>query len=812
MRVIRKIIYILIVIVIVVILAGVIYLRYISRRALPDYNQDIQLSGLLEDVYVYRDQYAVPHIYAGNENDLYMVTGYLLAQDRMWQMDLLRRITLGRLSEIFGEDFIETDLLLRGLRFSEKSEKILAVTDKKQLAAINAFCEGINQYIKSNYKKLPVEFTLLGYKPEPWEPLHTVNLIGYMAWDLKAGWNELVLEDIREAVDGALYSELIPDYTGYTSVVYPENDKDCLVSDIIKGFTHMDAQLEGLGAGVFDASNNWAIDGSKSLSGKPVLANDMHLGLNIPGIWYQAHQVIDGELNVTGLLLPGAPFIVCGHNENIAWGMTNVMVDNLDFYLDSINPLYSGKYLFNGQWLDIDAVKQTITTREGNEYEKDIRFTCHGLIVSDFLGISDRTISMHCVCDESSNELKTIYLLNRASNWTEFKDALPDFKSTSQNIVYADISGNIGMYCAAGIPIRKRDSIYPLLPGYTDEYDWIGMVPFKELPCRLNPDSGFAASANNRTVGDDYRYHIGTWYALPYRIDRINHTLSDKDSITVEDMKELQLNQKSGLAEKYMPLLLAALKDEELQTELEKQGYALLEKWDCVYDRESAAATIFETYYEKLFKNIFSDELGNDLFSSLMQAVKITRIKVDKIMETRCSAWIDNVNTVDHDESINEIIAASYKEAVAYLQAKYGDNIDLWKWGDVHRFTLEHPLAKKKILDRIFRLNRGPFRTGGSFHTVSPFSFPVGEPEKVYHGSSHRHIYMLDNWDNSLTVIPTGNCGIPSSKHYCDQTDLYISGKYHADYFSEELVKKNAKYKMTFKRDSAHISGTAISH
>lgn len=805
MRVIRKIIYILIVAVIVLILAGIIYVRDISRRALPDYNRDIQLSGLRENVLVYRDQYAVPHIYARNENDLYMVTGYLLAQDRMWQMDLLRRVTLGRLSEIFGEDFIETDLLLRGLRFSEKSKKILAVTDAKQLAALNAFCEGINQYIKSSYKKLPVEFKLLGYKPELWEPFHTVNLIGYMAWDLKEGWGEFVLDDIRKAVDSTLFSELIPDYSGYTSVVYPENDRDCPAGDMIANLSRVAAQLEELGADIFDASNNWAIDGSKSFSGKPVLANDMHLSLNIPGIWYQAHQVIEGELNVTGLLLPGAPFIICGHNENIAWGMTNVMVDNLDFYEEKIDPLDSCKYLFNGKWDSIVTTKQTIKTREGNEYKRELFFTRHGLIVSDFLGISDRTISMHWVGDEFSNELNTVYLLNRASNWSEFKEALPDFKSTSQNIAYADIYGNIGMYCAVGIPIRKRDGIYPLLPGWTDEYDWKGMVPFKELPCRFNPDDGFAASANNRTVGDDYNYHIGTWYHLPYRMDRITGVLSGKDSITMEDMKKLQLNQKSGLAEKFLPLLLASLKDEELQTEQEKKGYALLEKWDCTYDRESVAAAIFETYYEKLIENIFSDELGYDLYTRLLKAVKVMRInvmriKVDNIMATGNSAWIDNVNTVDHTESLDEVITDSYKEAVASLQEKCGDNIDSWKWGDIHQFTLEHPLSKKKILDRVFSLNRGPFRTGGSFHTVSPFSYPFGEPDKVNHGSSHRHIYTLDNWDNSLTVIPTGNCGIPSSKHYCDQTDLYMSGKYHADYFSEEQVRKNAKYKMTFKK------------
>jgi penicillin amidase len=798
MRLVKRVILILIIVIILALLAGFIYIRYISVKGLPDYNRDIQLSGLKQEVLVYRDQYAVPHIYAKNENDLYMATGYLLAQDRLWQMDLLRRVTLGRISEIFGEDFVETDLLLRALRFSDKSKKILETMDKKQLAAIEAFCEGVNQYIKSNLKKLPVEFTLLGYKPELWEPLHTLNLIGYMAWDLKAGWNELVLADIRNAVDSVRYSELLPDYSMYKSVVYPEYNRELSICSIESRFYMMAGQLEALGADVFSGSNNWAISGNKSISGKPVLANDMHLGLNIPGIWYQAHQVIENELNVTGLLLPGAPFIICGHNENIAWGMTNVMVDNLDFYLEIINPDDSSKYMFNGEWKDIDTVSQTIKTREGNEYKRKIWYTRHGCVVSGFKGINDRIITMHWVGDEPSNELNTVYLLNRASDRNEFRDALHTFRSTSQNIVYADIDGNIGMYCAAGIPVRKRTEKYTILPGWTDEYDWQGMVPFEELPCRINPVTGFVASANNKTVSEDYKYHIGTWYALPYRFDRITEVLSEKDNLSVEDFKKLQLDQKSGLAEKYLPLLVVSLKNGELQTELEKDGYELLEKWDCVYDKESIAASIFETYYEQLFKNIFSDELGDELCGKLLQAVKITRIKIDNIMETGSSAWIDDVQTEGYTESLNDIIVKSYKEAISYLQQKYGDKIDIWKWGNIHQLTLEHPLSKVKMLDRIFKLNRGPFRAGGSFHTVWPFSYPFGKPGEVNHGASHRHIYTLDNWDSSITVIPTGNSGIPSSSHYCDQTGLYMSGKYHKDYFSEEQVKNNAKYKMSF--------------
>lgn len=798
MRAVKRIILGLFIIVLLAIIAGFVFIRIIARKGLPDYNEDIRLSGLKYEVRVYRDSYAIPHVYAKTESDLYMAVGYLLAQDRLWQMDLIRRITLGRISEIFGQDFVETDLLLRALRFSEKSQKILGDLDEKHYSAINAFCQGVNQYIKANLKNLPVEFTLLGYKPDLWEPLHTVNLLGYMAWDLKAGWDELVLDDIRKAVDTERYSELLSDFSTYKSVVYPEYDSLLSLTDVETVMIALNGQLEKLGADIFNASNNWAISGEKSITGKPVLANDMHLGFNIPGIWYQMHQVIINELNVTGLLLPGAPFVICGHNEHIAWGMTNVYVDNVDFYLEIINPEDSNKYEFNGLWKDMVVKKEIINTREGKAIEKQIRFTHHGPVVSEFKGIKDKAVTMHWVGDESSNEFITIYFLNRASDWEEFRTALKTFRNVSQNTVYADVGGNIGMYCAAGVPLRKRTEIYPLLPGWIDDYEWRGMLAFDKLPYSINPEKGFVASSNNRTVGDDYGYHIGSWYALPYRMERINEVLSEKDEMLVEDFKMLQLNQKSKMVEKYLPLILNAIDSNKLQLKLEKEGFEILKNWDGSYDRENIAASIFETYYEKFIENIFNDELGDELYERLLKAYKVIRLATDKIVERKSSKWLDNISTEETSESLNDIIAESYKEAIYYLQQKYGDEIQLWKWGNIHQLTLKHPLSTVKILDKIFKLNRGPFKVGGSFHTVSPFSYPFGKPAEVSSGASHRHIYTLYNWDSSLTVIPTGNSGIPSSRHYCDQTELYLKGKYHGDYFSEELVKKNTVYKMSF--------------
>jgi penicillin amidase len=798
MKLIKRILLVLLAIIILAVMIGCALIRNVSRKSLPDYNEDIRLAGLNHEVQVYRDKFAVPHVYARTENDLYTATGYLLAQDRLWQMDLLRRVTLGRLSEIFGEGFIDTDLLLRALRFSEKSEKILADIDEKHLAALQSFCSGVNQFITSNQKKLPFEFRLLGYKPEPWVPLHTLNLIGYMAWDLKAGWNELILDEIKNTVDSIRYKELLPDYSHYKSVVYPEYDTLLTLSAVKSKLFLIAEQLEKIGAEIFDASNNWAVSGKKSNTGKPILENDMHLGFNIPGIWYQMHQVVEGELNVTGLILPGAPLIICGHNEYIAWGMTNVYVDNLDFYMEKTNPEDSDKYEFDGEWKDFIIKKETIRTKKGNEIIKENRFTHHGPVVSKFKGIDNKVITMHWVGDELSNEISTVYLLNRASNWEEFKNALQTFKSVSQNVIYADINGNIGLYCAAGVPMRKRTEVFPLLPGWTDEYEWKGMLDFDKLPFNYNPESGFTGSANNKTVSENYPYHIGSWYALPHRMDRIREVLSSKEKYCVEDFIALQLDQKSKFAEKHLPLLLYATNKSNKKAGLEIKCYELLKEWDYVYDTEYIAPTIFETYYNILLRNIFSDELGDELYNRFLRAAKVMDHTILRIADNKESAWLDDISTAGIIESLSDITVRSFQDAVSVLEKKYGNDIEKWKWGNVHQLTLQHPLAKVNIINKIFRLNRGSYRVGGSFHTVSPYSYIRGKLFEVSHGASHRHIYTLDNWDKSLTVIPTGNSGIPASDHYCDQTEMYINGQYHEDYFSEELVKKNTEYKMLF--------------
>jgi penicillin amidase len=797
MKRLKRILILTLIVLVLLILIGFSFIRHISVRALPDYNADLELTGLHAPVEVYRDSFAIPHVYAQNEHDLYMAVGYLLAQDRLWQMDMLRHVTEGRLSEIFGADYTNTDLLLRALRFSEKSKEILALSDSASLLAINAFCDGINQYMTDNERQFPVEFAILRYKPEKWEPSHTLNMIGYMAWDLKAGWSEIFLAELQKELDSIRYQQILPNLLRLQPTVFPL-DHTGSFSSLLPDKLLQSAGLQHLGADVLDGSNNWAVAGSKSVTGKPLLANDMHLGLGVPGIWYQMHQIIPGKLNVTGLVLPGTPVVICGHNDSIAWGMTNTYVDNLDFYEEKLNPDDSGMYEYNGEWRKFEVIKTVIRISDGTQVEKTLQFSHRGPVVSSFKKMSQGVVTMHWVGDEASDEFRTIRMLNRANNWKDFTNALKTFTSISQNIAYADVRGNIGLYCAAGVPIRKRDITIGILPGNTDEYDWKGYVPFNELPYIYNPVTGYVASANNRTAPLDYPYHIGTWYALPARYSRITELLASGDKFSTEDFKQIQLDQHSAMAKKYMPLILNALDKYSTSATNETRAIALLKKWDYNMSANSIAASVFDVFYLQLMECVFADEMKEGLFRSFNGISSISRNALDQLMESRSSVWFDDVATKDKTELLDDMITCAFSQAIVRLGEKYGDEMDNWEWGKIHRVLFAHPLSKVKALDRSLNLSRGPYPAGGSFHTVSPFGYNPNDPFIADHGASHRHIFDLSNWDNSFTVIPTGNSGIPTSKHYCDQTEMYISGDYHKDHFSREKVVANARYHMTF--------------
>jgi penicillin amidase len=798
MKILKRIITIILLVLVLALAAGMIFLNSVKTRAVPNYNANVDLEQLSAPVTVYRDSLAVPHIYAANEEDLYRTVGYVMAQDRLWQMDLMRRITTGRLSEVLDPGLVDADLLFRALDFPGKSQKVLAQTNPEIKACLEAFADGVNQFIQQNQKKLSFEFTMLGYKPEPWEPIHTLNMIGYMAWDLASGWStDMALYKMQQVLPDTLFQELLPEMKFQSIPVFPEYMRSDETLELQSSMDDAIGIIEKLGLQVFEASNNWAVSGKKSETGMPIMANDMHLGLMAPGIWYQMHHVIEGALNVTGVVLPGSPYVIAGHNEDIGWGMTNVAVDDLDFYLETINPADSNQYLLDGEWIDMRIVEEQIVVKGLEEPVNRInRFTHRGPVVSEFKGVKDKVISARWQGNEFSNEVRSVHLLNRAGNWNEFRDAVKTFNAVSQNIVYADRFGNIGLQTSAGVPIRREGGIL-IYPGDTSLYDWMGQIPFEDLPYSYNPECGYVSSANNKTVSEDYPYYIGSWFSLPNRIGRIREMLEETEVLGTDDFKRMLRDQSSHKALKMTPIYLEALKG--LVEGVEEAAYEQLASWDYDMKSSSSAALIFEIMWMELTRAMFQDELGEKHYPLLLSNNIIPRNLVNKVRITGTSIWCDDVNTPDRVETFHDNIRTAFTQTVDTLSSMYGEDPADWEWGKLHKVALIHPMGGVNIVDKLFKVNRGPYPIGGSYHTVCPYTYPIGNSFVANHGASERHIFHTADWDQSWTVIPTGTSGVPASPHYLDQTSLYLNNQFHRDHFSKEAVETNSLYKAVFE-------------
>lgn len=780
--------------IIIAVIAGLILLSGIKRAALPRYRGELITSGLGADVTVYRDVRGMPHIYAANEHDLYFSVGYVSAQERLWFMDLIRRITQGRLSEVMGEKLVETDKFLRCLEMTAKSKILLSNEDSASLSYMQAYADGVNAYIAAAGKKLPPEFRILGYKPEPWKLEDIANIVGYMGWDLAKDnmTADLFYYRLSQKLGIEKATRLIPDWNAVNEVVFPDFKLDeTLLKDAQKFVSSMD-KLEAMGVASFSGSNNWAVSGKKTETGKPILSNDMHLSFGSPGIWMQMHQVIPGKLNVTGVVIPGEPFVVAGHNEKIAWGETNLMVDDIDLFAEKINPQNENQYFFNGDWKNMVVRKEIIKIKGGKKDSVIIKYTHRGPIISGYHSVKDASLSMRWSGYDSSDELRSVCLLNRAAGWDDFRTAINTFRSASQNFAYADVEGNIGLNTGGGIAIRKGNGSI-IRNGETDEFDWKGYVPFEQLPFSYNPERGYVSSANNKTVIEGYPYYISSDFELPYRINRIRQMLGEKEVFGIEDFKRMILDQHSDYASLLTPFILRLESRKNELTVSEVSALHTLSDWDYDMKADLVAPSVFEFFRISFMENLLADELG-ELYSQFYK--KAGDYYIYRILKTGPDEWVDNINT-PQKETLDDIVLKSFKDCISAITKQCGEEQTKWYWGNIHKITIEHPLGSVKILDRIFRLNSDTYSIGGSFHTVSPYSY--GEGFKVNHGASERHIFNTANWDESLTIIPTGASGIPAGEFYLSQTKAYLEGKFYKDAFSEGAVKAAAKYTLILK-------------
>jgi penicillin amidase len=793
MKILKVILTVLAVIIAIALLAGVIAVPALRKSGLPDLNGEKDIDGLTAEVKVIRDERGVPHIYASNEHDLYFMTGYITAQERLWQMDMVRHATQGRLSELFKRDMFETDIFLRALGMPEKSKLVLENEDPAILESLQAYARGVNAWIDQCGKKLPPEFRVLGYTPEPWTTTDITNIIGFIGWDLASSnlSNEVNSYKLGRKLGPEKASELIADWTLVDEVVFPEfRLDDKLIDKVMAAVTSMD-KLEELGIVTFSGSNNWAVSGERSETGKPILSNDMHLGFKVPGFWMQVHQVIPGKLNVTGVLFPGEPFVIAGHNDRIAWGLTNLSVDDIDLFVETVDSTGSN-YLYNGEWLPFREEEHQLKMTDDSSQTHVIRYTHHGPVISGMRGINDEVMTMCWSGYDYSDEIQAVYLLNRARNWEEFRTALSHFRSISQNFAYADVEGNIGLNTGGGIPVRKGTGLLPRR-GDTDEYEWKGYVPFELLPSSFNPEAGFVSSANQRTVDESYPFFISGDFSIPYRIMRIREMAAEKEILGIDDFKRMITDNHSSYAAMMTPFILKGA--ETIDTSAGDEKYALeeLKEWDYTMDATLVAPTLFEFIRAEMARHIMLDEL-DELYGSPLG--RQHDFYLYSMMKEGPDEWIDNVDTPEK-ETMEIIIARSIRSALDTLTARYGEYGENWQWGKVHTFTLEHPMGGVKILDRLLRLNSKSYGIGGSYHTVAPYAFR--DNLKAVHGASERHIFNTADWDKSLTVIPTGTSGIPGSPFYLSQTETYVNNGFYSEPFSEEAVEAAKKYEMIFR-------------
>jgi len=795
MKILKAVLLSLLALAVIAVVAGLILISGIKRGALPDYEGEQNIKGLTGEVTVYMDERGMPHIYAANEHDLYLAVGYVMARERLWQMDLIRRATTGRLSEIFGADYVQTDLFLRSLEMTAKSKMVLSSEDPAVLEAMQAYADGVNFYITEAGRKLPPEFRLLGYRPDPWKLEDLANIIGYMGWDLASDnlTSDIFYYRLAQKLGQEKAAELIPDWKATDAVVFPGFKlPDEMIKNAEDFISSMD-KLKSLGIASFSGSNNWAVAGTRTETGKPVLSNDMHLSFGSPGIWIQMHQVIPGKLNVTGVIVPGQPMVVAGHNEKIAWGMTNLMVDDIDLFAEKINPENENQYFFNGEWKNMTVKNEIIRIKGGDADTLQIRYTHRGPVVSGFRNVEDACLTMRWSGYDFSDEIKAVYLLNRASGWDEFRNAISSFRSVSQNFVYADVDGNIGLNTGGGIAIRKGTGTI-IRNGETDEFDWKGYVPFEQLPFSYNPEKGYVSSANNKTVPEDYPYYVSAGFALPYRIERIRKMLDEKEVFTIEDFKRMITDQHSGYAALMTPFILRLNDGKANLSPAETEALNALSGWDYDMNADLVAPTIFEFFRMSLGKNLLSDELS-ELYGQLFGVARDYYIY--RILAAGPDHWVDDVNTSEI-ETLDDIILKSFRDCIAAITSQYGADQASWKWGEIHKIVISHPVGSAvPLIDRIFHFNSRPYPVGGSNHTVSPYSYQPGFI--VNHGASERHIFNTADWDESLTVIPTGTSGIPASEFYLSQTEAYINREFYKDAFSDEAVKAAAKYKMVLK-------------
>lgn len=832
---------------------------------LPAYSE-VQVAGLTGDnVTIFRDQWGVPHLYGHDEADLIYALGYCHAQDRIFQMDMARRLTRGRMAEILGPDMLPTDqfnlLMLKDYWARETLWYLRNSTDpevQRIYALLQEYVAGINFYLE-HVTSRPVEYRVLGFDVEPWTVMDTLVYAKYMAEMLTWSYSDMYRLMTREALGAANYSALFgspqpyqvpicPNYGAYADFPVPPGQPSCAsstsrstgsthapahapapasapspamapgladVSTLFHDFTtsvsRIPQEQARLEQGPMLGSNNWVVSGAKTASGAPILCNDMHLAWNVPGIWYEAHLVDESTgWNLYAFFLAGVPVPLVGHNQHVAWGFTNTGYDVIDwYYYTGINETH---YEYRGVATPYETMTVTIPVKDQAPVPYTIKQTVHGPVFTSLVptasNYSSQPIACRWIAHNVTLEFLALYGYAHATNRTEFDAASRFFGAPAQNHVYADVHGHIGIRPTGWVPLRDDAGIPAWhlgngsMPynGSAGHGEWIGYVPFEDLPHAENPSQGYLVSANQIIAGPEYfrDYTLQHDYAMGYRARRINTLLASTPDITVADMQRFQLDVYSPRAGNLTTYLLAVLAGRSALTPVQQAAFAALQAWDFQMDQAEAAPTIFNVWFDAFRVETFGDEmkgLGSPQAPSWAVLEKLTR-------EVPSSSWFDDITT-PAVETRDDLIWRAYELAVDALETYFGSgSVSDWTWGAVHQLYFGH-------LAGIGYLGAGPYPGNGTGVTVNPAWATVYANGKVRRGvarggASERLIVDFGDLNQSVSVIPSGQRGVLGSPHYTDQLELFLAGAYHPQYFS---AGTRAQFLSAWRESTAILRG-----
>lgn len=734
----------------------------------PKTSGNITVEGLKDKVNVVTDEWGVPHIFAQNEKDLFFVCGYMHAQERMWQMDLIRRVGSGRLSEILGKTTAERDRALRNLGLKEAALRDFEKLSPPVKNLLDSYCLGINYWMDSRKWNWPPEFILLRYRPEPWRIVDSLIVKEVMALLLCMDYpSEIVRANLVNKLGAQKALEILEKEV---KKIPQEIDRYSL-SGWLKVFLNQ-------------GSNNWVVAGSRTESGKPLLANDPHLEISIPPIWYEIHLQCP-SFNVIGVSLPGIPLVVIGHNESIAWGLTNSAADVQDLYIERLNSS-NEMYLDVDGWKPLQKKEEVIKIRGKKKAERmEILWTAHGPIISSFIIQNPKPLSLRWTIYDGGKTADAFYLIDKAQNWEEFTEAVRLFDTPSQNFVYADKKGNIGYYLSGKIPLRSEEAALFPFPGWLEEGHWHGFLEEVKKPHIFNPEEGLIVTANNKIIPEGYPFYVSADWDVPIRAERIRDLLLQRQKHSVDSFKRIQ----NDIYSKQGELLLAALKEVKGGGKEFEKAFQLLKGWDLQMSSGKEPALI-EVFLNFFTIETFKDELGKD-FEGFDSLFRRKDSGLFRILSNPSSSWFDKMNTSDV-ETRSDIVKISLEKAYEWLSQSYGA-LENWDWMRMHALHFQHILGRVPLFTF---LNRGPFPVSGSPFTVKA-SFSTGY--KTTHGASYRQILDLSNWNNCVCVITSGQSGHFLSRFYDDQIPLWLEGRYHPMLFYKDDIEANASGVLVFE-------------